>query len=125
MTLSPGLYVFRNIDLASGGILQVPADTWIFLEGMGAQVLRGDVVGPAGESFWGIPNATSVLLGGQWRGAMVAPKSHVIGDMRDTAVLSGNFFVNSFTLHQGRFLFAIPFTKPWIPTCDANRTNCG
>lgn len=95
-----------------------------YLIGTGQQRIRGDIDAAANTIFWGVPNATSVLLGGEWRGALVAPKASVVGDMRDLAMLSGNFFVNRFTLHQGRWLYAVPFLGPWVPTCDANRTNC-
>jgi hypothetical protein len=124
LTLGAGLYVFRNFDLEAGAILKVPAGTWIYITGTGEQRIRGDIDAAANTIFWGVPNAASVVLGGEWRGAMVAPRAHVNADMRDMAMLSGNFFVNHFTLHQGRWLFAVPFTGPWVPTCAPNRTNC-
>ncbi len=124
LIFQPGLYVFRNIDIEQGAVLKIPADTWIFVTGTGDQRIRGDIDADAAKLFWGFPNAASVLLGGEWRGAMVAPKASVVGDMRDQAMLSGNFFVNHFTLHQGRWLFAVPFLGSWVPTCSPDRQTC-
>jgi hypothetical protein len=124
LIFQPGLYVFRNLDVESGAVLKIPANTWIFVLGAGEQRVRGDIDADARLLFWGMPNATSVALGGEWRGALVAPKAHVVGDMRTGAMLSGNFFVNHFTLHQGRWLFGVPFAGSWVPTCSLDRTSC-
>lgn len=121
---APGLYVFRDLDLAPGAVLNIPDNTWIYLMGEAEQKFRGTLEGNAGSIFWGIPRARSVVLGGEWRGALVAPRAHVVGDMVEGAILVGNFFVDSFTLHQGRVLLTVPFLGSWIPTCDAWGTNC-
>jgi choice-of-anchor A domain-containing protein len=94
--------------------------------GTGEQRVRGDIDGDSGLIFWGMPNAASVALGGEWRGTLVAPKAHVVGDMRTGAMLTGNFFVNHFTPHQGRWLTAsTPFRSgAWIPTCSPDRRTC-
>jgi hypothetical protein len=124
LIFQPGLYVFRDIDVEQGAVLKIPANTWIFVTGSGQQRILGDIDADAAKLFWGFPDASSILLGGEWRGAMVAPKASVVGDMRDLAMLSGNFFVDNFTLHQGRWLFAVPFLGSWVPTCSADRTTC-
>lgn len=124
LIFQPGLYVFRTIDIEQGAVLKIPANTWIFVTGTGEQRIRGDIDADAAKLFWGFPNAATILLGGEWRGAMVAPKASVVGDMRDQAMLSGNFFVKHFTLHQGRWLFGVPFLGSWVPTCSADRTTC-
>jgi hypothetical protein len=124
LIFEPGLYVFRALDVEQGAVLKIPANTWIYVTGTGEQRIRGDIDADAARLFWGFPNASSVVLGGEWRGALVAPKASVVGDMRDLAMLSGNFFVKTFTLHQGRWLFGVPFLGPWIPTCSADRKTC-
>ena len=101
-----------------------PDNTWIYVVGTGHQRVLGDIDADAARIFWAFPNADYIALGGEWRGALVAPKAHVVGDMRDLALLAGNFFVKYFTLHQGRWLYAVPFTRPWVPACDSNRTKC-
>lgn len=124
LALSSGLYVFRNINVEAGASLLVPSDTWVYITGSGDQYIRGDMTANAAHVFFGFPNAKTVLLGGEWRAALVAPKGNVIGDMHDMAKLEGNFFVDAFTLHQGRWLEAVPFLGSWIPTCDSNKANC-
>lgn len=73
----------------------------------------------ASRVFVGIPNARSVIIGGEWRATLVAPNADVIADMYDKAKLVGSFFSYQFTLHQGRWLERVrfPSTSPWVPVC--------
>ncbi len=124
LRLSSGAYAFRNVNVEAGATLEIADNSWVYVTGTDYQIIRGDMVANPAKVLIGFPNASNVLLSGDWRAALVAPKGNVIADMHDLAKIEGNFFVDAFTLHQGRWFQAVPFLAAWVPTCDVNRANC-
>ena len=73
---------------------------------------------PPGQLLVGVTQAPWVELGNDWNGTLVAPKASVVADMVTNATLSGSFYSFNFDLHQGRFLFYVPFAGArWVPVC--------
>jgi hypothetical protein len=126
LNLASGLHIFSRIQLESNSIMNVNtlSPTWLFLTTNGGLVFRGRVEGNASNLFVGAPSATSVTLGNGWNGTLVAPNAAVTADMVTGAVLRGQFFTRTFELHQGRFLFFVPFSRGWTPTCTSGFTQC-
>lgn len=123
LTVHQGLHVWKSLLVEHDAHVSVSSDTWIFvMDGGHSVMLRGFVHSPVVQGkatfLLGAPNATSVIFGSDFTGALVAPNAWVTADMVDGAVLVGSFHVANFELHQGRFLKHRPFAGNWIPSCD-------
>jgi hypothetical protein len=118
LTLGAGLHIFNRLQLESGSQLALGAGpVWVFVNAGGSLIFRGQVTGNAANHLIAAPNASSIFIGNNFQGTLVAPRASVTADMVTNALLAGAFFVNDFELHQGRFLQFVPFTRNWIPTC--------
>jgi hypothetical protein len=117
LSLGAGTHTFKNLQLESNSTMRATAGvTRVFIASGGTVIMRGAVVGNAANILIGMPSAGGITIGNAVNGTIVAPNADVVGDMVDGATLRGAYFVKSFELHQGRFLFFVPFAGgAWVP----------
>jgi hypothetical protein len=133
LRVQPGVHVLRWLNVEPGARLVVSGPTWIYItgstvvgDGYTIAYFNGDILGNASNLFVGVPSGENVILGAEWRGTLVAPQAYVWASPYTNATLAGSFFSYDFELFEGRWLYYVPFSRPWVPTCTGadGFTNC-
>lgn len=112
---------FDGLILESGSVLRAlpfifPA-TWVYIDGAGPAILRGNVIANPGRMFIGAPVVGGVNIGASFSGTLVAPNAQIAIENSTLQVQRGSVFGRRVELHQGLIWQHTAFPLNWTPQC--------